>query len=123
MTDLQEKSNLLKHRVFQVLEGFTGELDIGVQFASLGASAKVVTSSSCDSFKFSGLDVLIFDAESDSDMEKIVESLGSEGLRLSAGCAGFAKVLGFCWKGRGVHVMPERFVMLCGRVNPVKRTA
>lgn len=226
-----------------VADDFTGALDTGVQFASLGASAKVVTSPRCDSSQFKGLDVLIFDAESrhkdpavarktvydfvkraaafgvehvykktdsglrgnigaeiagamdalgvssaafipafpamnrvtkggihyidgvpvgksmfaddpfnpvkysdvreivaaqtskkgirvydaesDSDMERIAESLGSEGLKLTAGCAGFAKilakVLGFDGKAKEICGMPERFVMLCGSVNPVTR--
>ena len=226
-----------------VADDFTGALDTGVQFASLGASAKVVTSPQCDSSQLSGLDVLIFDAESrhkdpstayrtvydfvksaaafgvehvykktdsglrgnvgaelagamdalgvesmafipafpdmnritkggihyiggvpvgksmfaadpfnpvkfsdvreivasqtdkkgiriydaesDSDMESIAASLGGDGLRLTAGCAGFAKVLakvlGFCGKAREIHGMPERFLMLCGSVNPVTR--
>ena len=226
-----------------VADDFTGALDTGVQFASLGASAKVVTSTQCDSSQLEGLDVLIFDAESrhtapaisykkvydfvksvatlgveyvykktdsglrgnigaelagamdalsvksmafipafpemnrvtkngihyidsvpvgksmfaedpfnpvkysdvreiiasqtskkgirvydaesDSDMEKIAASLGSESLKLTAGCAGFAKVLakalGFDRKPKEVHGMPERFLMLCGSVNPVTR--
>ena len=226
-----------------VADDFTGALDTGVQFASLGASAKVVTSPQCDSSQLKGLDVLIFDAESrhkdpsiaykkvydfvksaaslgveyvykktdsglrgnigaelagamdalgmdsmafipafpamnrvtkggvhyingvpvgksmfaedpfnpvkysdvreiiasqtdkqgirvydaesDSDMEKIAASLGSAGLKMTAGCAGFgkilAKVLGFNGKPKEVHGLPERFLMLCGSVNPVTR--
>ena len=226
-----------------VADDFTGALDTGVQFASLGASAKVVTSTQCDSSQLEGLDVLIFDAESrhtapaisykkvydfvksvatlgveyvykktdsglrgnigaelagamdalsvksmafipafpemnrvtkngihyidsvpvgksmfaedpfnpvkysdvreiiasqtskkgirvydaesDSDMEKIAASLGSESLKLTAGCAGFAKVLakalGFDGKPKEIRGMPERFLMLCGSVNPVTR--
>ena len=226
-----------------VADDFTGALDTGVQFASLGASAKVVTSPYCDSSQLDGLDVLIFDAESrhtdpaiaykkvynfvksaaafgvehvykktdsglrgnigaelagamdalgvsstafipafpamnrvtkggihyidgvpvgksmfaedpfnpvkysdvreiiasqtskkgirvydaesDSDMEKIAASLGSDGLKLTAGCAGFAKILaktlGFDGKPEEIRGMPERFLMLCGSVNPVTR--
>ena len=47
-----------------VADDFTGALDTGVQFASLGASAKVITSTQCDSSQLQGLDVLVFDAES-----------------------------------------------------------
>ena len=69
--------------------------------------------------------IRVYDAESDSDMEKIAASLGGEGLKLTAGCAGFAKVLaktlGFDGKPKEVNGMPERFVMLCGSVNPVTR--
>ena len=46
-----------------VADDFTGALDTGVQFASLGASAKVVTSTKCDSTQLDELDVLVFDAE------------------------------------------------------------
>ena len=233
--------NMLKLLI--VADDFTGALDTGVQFASLGASAKVVTSTQCDSSQLDGLDVLIFDAESrhtdpaiayktvydfvksvaafgveyvykktdsglrgnigaelagamdalgvesmafipafpamnrvtkkgihyingvpvgesmfaedpfnpvkfsdvqeiiasqtdkqgikvydaesDSDMERIAESLGRDGLKLTAGCAGFGKVLakrlGFDGKPKEICGMPERFLMLCGSVNPVTR--
>ena len=46
-----------------VADDFTGALDSGVQFASLGARVKVVTYSQYDLSRSEGLDVLIFDAE------------------------------------------------------------
>ena len=65
----------------------------------------------------------VYDAKTDSDMRAIAEKLGSDGLKLTAGCAGFAEiladVLGFNGKGREPGSMPEKFVMICGSVNPV----
>ena len=67
--------------------------------------------------------IKIFDAETDSDMKKIAESLGYEGLRLTAGCAGFAgvlaDVLGFNGTCSKIPEMPEKFFLICGSVNPV----
>ena len=69
--------------------------------------------------------IYVYDAETDGDMVAIAGHLGHEGLRLTAGCAGFAgvlaHVLGYHGKPREVHNMPEKFVMLCGSVNPVTR--
>ena len=69
--------------------------------------------------------IRVYDAETDEDMRVIAESLGLEGLKLTAGCAGFAgilaHVLGFHGKTGEIHGMPEKFVMLCGSVNPVTR--
>mgnify|MGYP002623193624 CR=1 FL=1 len=65
----------------------------------------------------------VFDAESDDDILKIAEGLGDEGLRLTAGCAGFgtvlAKVLGFNGKSAELPDMPRNLFMICGSVNPV----
>ena len=47
-----------------VADDFTGALDSGVQFASLGANVRVVTSPEYDLACTEGLDVLVFDAES-----------------------------------------------------------
>ena len=48
-----------------IADDFTGALDTGVQFASKGASAKVITDSEYDFSKLdSDLDVLVFDSES-----------------------------------------------------------
>lgn len=70
--------------------------------------------------------IKIFDAETEGDMISIAGRLGHEGLRLTAGCAGFAgvlaHVLGFHGKAKEVHGMPKKFVMLCGSVNPVTRS-
>ena len=67
--------------------------------------------------------IQVYDAEMDSDMKAIAEKLGSGGLRLTAGCAGFGEVLadalGFNGKGPEITPMPEKFVMICGSVNPV----
>ncbi|MBQ6772810.1 MAG: four-carbon acid sugar kinase family protein [Synergistaceae bacterium] len=68
--------------------------------------------------------IRVYDSESDSDMMNIAQSLGSEGLRLTAGCAGFAgvlaKVLGFeSVNESSVPEMPKQFFMICGSVNPV----
>ena len=69
--------------------------------------------------------IKVYDSETDSDMLMIAETLReSGGLRLTAGCAGFAgvlaKVLGF-ESGKKITVpqMPEKFFMVCGSVNPV----
>lgn len=70
--------------------------------------------------------IRVYDAESDDDMKRIAEGLGHEGMRLTAGCAGFAgvlaNVLGFHEKSAEIPRMPEKFFMVCGSVNPVTRT-
>jgi len=72
--------------------------------------------------------IRVYDSETDSEMKAIAEKLklessNSEGLRLTAGCAGFAEilaeVLGFNGTGEKVPSMPERFLIICGSVNPV----
>jgi len=67
--------------------------------------------------------IQVYDSESDEDMKKIADSLGLEGLRLTAGCAGFAEVLanklGFNGKVENIPSMPEKFFLICGSVNPV----
>ncbi|MBQ6971881.1 MAG: four-carbon acid sugar kinase family protein [Synergistaceae bacterium] len=69
--------------------------------------------------------IRVYDAETDADMMRIAEGLGHEGLRLTAGCAGFAgilaHVLGFHGKSPDVPEMPGKFFMVCGSVNPVTR--
>lgn len=69
--------------------------------------------------------IKVYDAETDGDMIAIANTLGREGLRLTAGCAGFAgvlaHVLGYHGKPAEVHDMPSKFVMLCGSVNPATR--
>ena len=70
--------------------------------------------------------IRVYDAETDGDMVAIAGRLGHEGLRLTAGCAGFAgvlaHVLGYHGKPQEVWGMPAKFVMLCGSVNPVTRS-
>lgn len=69
--------------------------------------------------------IRVFDAETDGDMIAIAGQLGHDGLRLTAGCAGFAgvlaHVLGFHGKSAEVPEMPKKFFMVCGSVNPVTR--
>ena len=70
--------------------------------------------------------IRIYDAETDGDMIAIAGKLGHEGLRLTAGCAGFAgvlaHVLGFHGKAAELPTMPGQFFMVCGSVNPVTRS-
>lgn len=67
--------------------------------------------------------VRVYDTETDGDMIAIADELGNDGLRLTAGCAGFAgvlaHVLGYNGKARKVPEMPHQFFMICGSVNPV----
>ncbi|MBQ7594989.1 MAG: hypothetical protein IJU48_11660 [Synergistaceae bacterium] len=69
--------------------------------------------------------IKIYDAETDGDMIGIAGILGHDGLRLTAGCAGFAGVLalvlGFHGKAQEVPDMPSKLFMVCGSVNPVTR--
>ena len=69
--------------------------------------------------------ITVYDAETDGDMVNIAGKLGHKGLRLTAGCAGFAgvlaHVLGYHGKAQEPQDMPAKFVMLCGSVNPVTR--
>ncbi|EOS67502.1 four-carbon acid sugar kinase family protein [Oscillibacter sp. 1-3] len=64
-----------------------------------------------------------YDAESDSDLLRIGRQLGQEGLRLSAGCAGFAAALAEILELRGAPpVLPDlapALFVACGSVNPV----
>ena len=69
--------------------------------------------------------ITVYDAETDGDMVNIAGRLGHKGLRLTAGCAGFAgvlaHVLGYHGKAQEPRDMPAKFVKLCGSVNPVTR--
>lgn len=66
-----------------------------------------------------------YDAETDEDLSRIGEELGLKGLRLSAGCAGFAAVLAGMLGLRGepprIPALPRSFFMVCGSINPVTR--
>lgn len=67
--------------------------------------------------------VHVYDADSDEDLMRTGLQLGAQGLRLSAGCAGFAAVLANMLKLDGAapefpELVPSFFVA-CGSVNPV----
>ncbi|MCI8329693.1 MAG: four-carbon acid sugar kinase family protein [Oscillibacter sp.] len=67
--------------------------------------------------------IQVYDAESDGDLLDIGRRLGREGLRLCAGCAGFAAVLAELLELTGTppgmpYLVPSLFVA-CGSVNPV----
>ena len=67
--------------------------------------------------------IQIYDAETDQDLLRIGRSLGGEGLRLCAGCAGFASVVAELLELEGTppgmpYLVPSLFVA-CGSVNPV----
>lgn len=67
--------------------------------------------------------IQVYDAETDRDLLDIGRRLGRDGLRLSAGCAGFAGALAEILELRGEppvlpDLVPALFVA-CGSVNPV----
>lgn len=67
--------------------------------------------------------IQVYDAETDGDLLRIGQELGTEGLRLSAGCAGFASVLAELLELEGSPperpcLVPSLFVA-CGSVNQV----
>ena len=67
--------------------------------------------------------IQVYDAESDDDLTRAGQALGREGLRLAAGCAGFASVLAELLELKGTppgmpYLEPALFVA-CGSVNPV----
>lgn len=67
--------------------------------------------------------IQVYDAETEGDLTEIGLRLGREGLRLSAGCAGFASVLAELLELGGTpperpRLLPALFVA-CGSVNPV----
>ena len=67
--------------------------------------------------------IQVYDAETDGDLLRIGRALGKEGLRLSAGCAGFASVLAELLELEGTpperpYLVPSLFVA-CGSVNQV----
>ena len=69
--------------------------------------------------------IQLFDAETNKTMWDIASGLGAKGLRLMAGCAGFAAVLPEMLSLGGnaprlPQMAPELFV-ICGSVNPVTR--
>lgn len=70
--------------------------------------------------------IQVFDAETDEDLEDIARELGPEGLRFSAGCAGFATVLADLLELKGPSSQMPKFegplFIACGSVNPVTIT-
>ena len=67
--------------------------------------------------------IQVFDAGTDSDLLQIGWQLGSDGVRICAGCAGFAHVLaGLLALGGPAPEVPclqPPFFVVCGSVNPV----
>lgn len=67
--------------------------------------------------------IQVFDAATDADLVRIGNRLGPEGLKLSAGCAGFASTLADILSLEGsppeLQRLPPAFFVVCGSVNPV----
>lgn len=65
----------------------------------------------------------VFDAETEEDLQRIGEILNIDGIRFSAGCAGFAATLADLLNIRGTAFKGERLeenlFIACGSVNPV----
>ncbi len=69
--------------------------------------------------------IQVFDAASDDDLLRIGRQLGIAGVRLCAGCAGFAAVmvdmLGLTGPAPELPALKKPFFVACGSVNPVTR--
>lgn len=67
--------------------------------------------------------IQLYDAQSDKELEWIGRQLGQKGLRLSAGCAGFAavlaEILGLEGSGPEFPKLKSDLFIVCGSVNPV----
>lgn len=67
--------------------------------------------------------IQVYDAETDEDLERIGNALGCDGLRICAGCAGFAGVLadilGLSGPELRMPELPAAFFVACGSVNSV----
>ena len=67
--------------------------------------------------------IQIYDAETDADLARLSRALGTEGVHISAGCAGFAAALADLLKLHGPAPrqprLPALFLVACGSVNPV----
>ncbi len=67
--------------------------------------------------------IQVFDASTDDDLFRIGWQLGPDGVRLSAGCAGFAEVLAGLLALSGpkpqLPLLRAPFFVVCGSVNPV----
>ena len=69
-------------------------------------------------------EICVFDAQDDEYLRQLGESLCARGgLRIMAGCAGFAQVLPKLLKLEGsppaAERMHERFLVVCGSINPI----
>ena len=87
---------------------------------------RIVAVDEIDSFTFDGIQraVVIFDAVTDEDMEKIAKKIeASEMLNIVAGCAGFAeqlpKLLGIDADGHKEINVAEGFIVASGSLNQV----
>lgn len=67
--------------------------------------------------------IQVFDAETEEDLQEIGKGLGLQGLRFSAGCAGFAStladLLGINGPTHQGEKLEENLFIACGSVNPV----
>jgi len=86
----------------------------------------VVTVDEIEGFTFEGMQraVVIFDAATDEDMERIAKKIDASGmLNIVAGCAGFAeqlpRLLGIDVDGHGEINVAEGFIVASGSVNQV----
>ena len=87
---------------------------------------RIVTLDEIDSFTFEGIhrNVVIFDAVTDLDMERVARKIEASGmLNIVAGCAGFAeqlpKLLGIDADGHREINVAEGFIVASGSVNQV----
>lgn len=87
------------------------------------SAAPVVIHSAADPVAWTSPGIQVYDAETDGDLTRIARELGREGLRVSAGCAGFATALADLLELDGqtpqMPLLPERFFVACGSMNPV----
>ncbi len=72
---------------------------------------------------FDGEGIHVFNAKNDEELEHIAKKLGTDGLRASAGCAGFAshmaKILGFKETPKVTPVINSPILIVCGSINPI----
>jgi len=70
--------------------------------------------------------VYIFDTQTESDLIQITKNLNKQKrLRIMAGCAGLAstlpKLFGLRGKRPEMPKLPQKFLMICGSINPISR--
>ncbi len=74
-------------------------------------------------YKLSNPGIQVFDAETDTDLTNIGRELGTDQIRFSAGCAGFAAVLADMLNLKGptpqIPKLEHTLFIACGSVNPV----